>query len=1476
MPDEPQTSTFSWRDGISQSGRIARELDPDYAPVDERTTRDLLAFARAYAGELNYFGADDPTTPSGDWRGFFGAGVDLDDAASYARAPETFPAEKAAPYARPHFALFLAFLELLALARKELNGYTRRHLEFLYRDILQMVRKRAVPDQVHVLVDLEAGTRELLLPAGTALRAGKDSEGRDLLYRTDVALTANRVQVGQVSSLYADASVIGIREANRQYLSSGTRDEAFLAMMKIALGQPDPGDPLPPRDYPVALRASGPGQPPEITFDALVQAHELVRLAEIQLGMPLLDDLRELVRLKATRQANDSNDWRAINALLEKAGKTRTGNPAYQLNPQQPADFQANLLAALGLSAAAYARLYDGLPEVKSIEQAYAAASPQRPDVLAFITTRLYLSLDDFASMMQTRLRMDDDWARIDALLEKAGRRIQNNPAFTVPQKVPRVFDDKLAAAAPNFNYPGGLDAYYQAFVSLERYFYMSAEAFRYIMSLARREDVSGRDDEEWDRAYDIVTAAHEQMFTTRRRNALEAIAQRGVASGGPAKALEDMLNTVTGKPQPLDESLKSLETLGVSAPERQYIEAIAAQTQTTPDWKRVAVVLEMAQRQREGIGQAVAEKVEWRNLYPAPDATAVKAASARASDGAQPWKPFGRRDDARAQDPPPAASYGCALASPLLAMREGARTIELTLGFSDVPEAFDVEKIRTLLAPTDKAPLAATFNPFEVQLSTAKGWWQAGAVAITWKSPMMDGYPVPAGAPAAKLRALIVTVTLSESDPAITPPTRAVHGLDLAAPVLRLMLRQLWSDAAEGYVTSYQLLRDLVLLRARLAVSVTGLAALSIANDQSTLDARKPFEPFGAQPATGSRFYFGHPEIVAVRLDRLGFRIEWMAVPPKLDNHYKNYLVTIDNTSFKARVGLADGGVFRPFSAALPLFDGTDATRPVAISLAPPSAQGSPADADASAPDVTDWSRYFVWELGTPDFQHSAYPAIALQKTLKLATDIAAGQKPAADAYQVNPPYTPKIKKLGIDYAATAELAFDAAPLAATPLSAFHIEPFGYTQIDVQAVSPGPRLLPQYDFRGELYIGLANVTAPQNVSLLFELAEGSADPDVVPEPVQWSYLSDDRWLTLHDGSVLADATLGLTRSGIVELSLKPAQPGTILPAGFYWIRLAIPRAAGCVCDIVVIHPNAVLATFADPDNAPDHLAEPLPPGRITAPAAPMPGVARVRQPYSSFGGKPPERDAGFYVRVSERLRHKQRALTTWDYERLVLEKFPQIYKVKCLRADPNLHPHQPGRVELVVIPDIRNRLPFDPFEPKAPVDAIREIEAFLRAQTPPFVSVAVKNALYVALKVRCGVRFMPGEDVGFSRRRLNDELNRFLSPWAYDEGADLVIGGSVYANSIIDFIDGRDYVDYIAGFKLFKSEDGAENFALIPEPDTGSYSARPDAADSVLVAARQHEFDVILEPDAQYSVADFRGIDYMRVGLDFIVASTS
>ena len=59
---------------------------------------------------------------------------------------------------------------------------------------------------------------------------------------------------------------------------------------------------------------------------------------------------------------------------------------------------------------------------------------------------------------------------------------------------------------------------------------------------------------------------------------------------------------------------------------------------------------------------------------------------------------------------------------------------------------------------------------------------------------------------------------------------------------------------------------------------------------------------------------------------------------------------------------------------------------------------------------------------------------------------------------------------------------------------------------------------------------------------------------------------------------------------------------------------------------------------------------------------------------------------------------------------------------------------------------------------------------------------------------------------------------NTPINPWAYEEGADVVIGGKIYANSIVDFLDRRPYVDYVAHIRLFTSEDGVEFLRLAPQ----------------------------------------------------------
>ena len=381
------------------------------------------------------------------------------------------------------------------------------------------------------------------------------------------------------------------------------------------------------------------------------------------------------------------------------------------------------------------------------------------------------------------------------------------------------------------------------------------------------------------------------------------------------------------------------------------------------------------------------------------------------------------------------------------------------------------------------------------------------------------------------------------------------------------------------------------------------------------------------------------------------------------------------------------------------------------------------------------------------------------------------------------------------------------------------------------------------------MLIGIADLQPPQTLSLLFQMAEGTADPDAEREAVVWSVLDVLGWRRLPDAAILRDGTRGLISSGIVELALPAATPDTRLPLGFYWLRASVKLGTAAVCDTVAIYAQAVAARRVLDRPAMQDLT-PLPAHTIKTLATTVAGVAAIRQPYPSFGGRPRETDEDFYLRSSERLRHRQRAVAASDYERLVLQRFPEIYKAKCLPASlPGTEAGIPdadalGLVRLIVIPDSRNKHSFDPLRPKASPALLANIADYLAPLLPGTARLQVVNPNYVPVRIRAAVRFRDQNNQDVYAERLNAELVRFLSPWAYDQGADIVIGRRLYASSIVTFIDGRPYVDYVARIELFSSEDGT-TFAQQIHAD-GDYIAA-DRPGAILVSVLRHDID---QPD--------------------------
>ncbi|MGL5891333.1 MAG: baseplate J/gp47 family protein, partial [Bacteroidia bacterium] len=243
-------------------------------------------------------------------------------------------------------------------------------------------------------------------------------------------------------------------------------------------------------------------------------------------------------------------------------------------------------------------------------------------------------------------------------------------------------------------------------------------------------------------------------------------------------------------------------------------------------------------------------------------------------------------------------------------------------------------------------------------------------------------------------------------------------------------------------------------------------------------------------------------------------------------------------------------------------------------------------------------------------------------------------------------------------------------------------------------------------------------------------------------------------------------------------------------------------------------------------------------------------GLRSAVQPYASFGGHPEETAESFRIRVSERLRHKQRAITIWDYEHLVLEAFPSVFRAKAINhthmeTATNLSPAiysetAPGHAGIVLVADLRNKNAVNPLRPRLPLLTLEKVKAFLQAIMPPLAKVHVRNPYFEEIQLSFDVKFKPGFDISFYSKQLQTDIRNYLAPWLSGK-AEISFGGRIHKSAVIDMIDELPYVDYVTCFKMnqLRSDLALPNLTDIE-------TAEPTRAASVLTSAVLHAVTVL------------------------------
>ncbi|HWK04710.1 MAG TPA: hypothetical protein VNS58_13815 [Puia sp.] len=721
-------------------------------------------------------------------------------------------------------------------------------------------------------------------------------------------------------------------------------------------------------------------------------------------------------------------------------------------------------------------------------------------------------------------------------------------------------------------------------------------------------------------------------------------------------------------------------------------------------------------------------------------------------------------------------AKAGFAIASNLLFLNEGTRTITITANFiSPVPGII--------------SPSPYNLNCFTAQFTGKKKW---------------EDMPQPVVSSNSTGTQLIFTITLSPDAPAVLPYAEKIHArnMQVALPVVTIYLDQ---DAANAL--PYTSLCNKELSSVAITVEVLGVKDLMLSNDNGVIDASKPFKPFGDFPDTNAGFYIGSKELFQKQLSFLELETDWKSPSggPAL-NTLVHYLRQSDFESTQYTI------VTGATADSITFSGGNNAFIPTAIDFS-----------KNEKITATALEGFLRIKLNSHEYslaRHLEKISAALSSGTSLVSD---GKTPSS--YTIKIPATPvpdeiALNNLSIHYKADVTVSFASNAPVDNHLF-YQLNTFGFARVNNSLVDASPdtestkpiSLLQDVINEGELFIGLENAAASMVVTILFQVADGSSNPQHDMEILNWYYLAgNNNWKRFKKEHII-DNTNNLTQSGVVTLTLggDAVNTNTLLEEGLHWIKVTAQPYADAVCKIVSIQAQAAKVQLQQDEASQVEFRQLLPANSISKLLVSDAAIKTIQQPFDSFDGRTRESDDHFYVRVSERLRHKQRAITIWDYEHIILEMFFKIFKVKCLnhsgfykqQGEDVFCENYPGHVSIITIPDQNNNTNINPLRPYTPVGLLANITDYLGTITSPFVKLHVKNPQFEEIQLDFMVKFYEHLDEAFYLQLLNTEIEQFLCPWAFNNKTEISFGGKIYKSVLLNFVEERPYVDYVTCFKM-------------------------------------------------------------------------
>lgn len=572
----------------------------------------------------------------------------------------------------------------------------------------------------------------------------------------------------------------------------------------------------------------------------------------------------------------------------------------------------------------------------------------------------------------------------------------------------------------------------------------------------------------------------------------------------------------------------------------------------------------------------------------------------------------------------------------------------------------------------------------------------------------------------------------------ALAPCAEATHGTTTTYPAIRITT----SEESSPYDWATLLKFDAI----KIQTTVTAIRNFTFCNELGEVDTSQPFYPFGMQAEKGAWFLFGNEEIKMKPFTEVRLKGNWKKLPEteaEFNRLYKSYTdvngQAIDTGSFTIFTERRKGGKWQVCEDGMQYLFVPDY----------PDIPNRREDRSLSRAEIVfdfyscDHDGFFRVTLQSPSigFGTEAY------RTLFTETMLHNSRCKKKELKDIPPePPVPMLADVELSYIASEETTLSDLANSSIRLSRI-------TALSEQETFPINKeneqpFLPTVASDNLLYFAFLHAKGEQTVRMYLDMILPKEKiPFYVPQPdkslkLAWEFWNGCDWKPIAIESVRAEETFGLTQSGFIEIRLpEKIKDDHMDKQGRMWIRSIITGDVSSCLAVRSIRTNYVLLTAQNGDGS-------------SLPAGTLQG-----QPLPGFGGRLAETETEAAVHQTARISNRHRAVTIRDYERLVMEHFPEIDKVQCLSV-----PREKGASEICLVVFSRAE---DSRYFLSPAWKLAEIQRLIRQYTPSVVSLRVINPVYETVKIHCkAILWDSVQDEGKALRQLVVLAQNYIEPW--------------------------------------------------------------------------------------------------------------